>query len=126
MKFTRQICREVRADIEAALKVVAAKHGVELAVSAGSFSPTDYRVRVELSAALTEGGSAAQEAFTRYAPRFGAKAADFGRIVTVLGVRYELVGIMPKSHKYPFLGKRVSDGAMRKLPAESVRFVLGS
>ena len=64
--------------------------------------------------------------FTRYAASFGLKAADFGQIVTIDGKRFKIVGLKPKSRKYPVLGQVVGGDKVFKLALNSVRTQLES
>ena len=118
----RALCRTIRTDAEEALAAVAAKHGLSLKFGAGRFDSTTYTLKVDF-VAPTEDGIPSD--FARHAPLFGLTADDYGKMVTMRGETYTIVGIKPRSHKYPILMKRTKDGKTYKWMAASVVAALG-
>jgi hypothetical protein len=123
--FDRAAVRTLRDDINEALAAVAKKHGISL--STGNVSFNARNANIKLVAAIIDESGVAQTpektAFRAYAPHYGLSPDDFGKTFRAAGKTYEIVGLKPKSHQYPILGKR-ADGKIFKFPAETVKFGL--
>lgn len=69
---------------------------------------------VEAKAAST------QHSWAYYAPQFGLKVEDFGKIFHFRGRKYQVNGINPRAGAYPIEAKRLPDGKGFKFPARAV------
>lgn len=106
-EITKALLKEVRSDIDEALKAVGQKHGLQMKCGNASFIPGgNGTMKVEMSS-ITEGGqvvSKIEEDFKFYASRYGLKPSDLGRTFRNWdGTVYTIVGCKPKAHKYPIL-----------------------
>ena len=118
--FNRQNIRQINSELEAALKQVAEKYGLEVKLGNTRFTGDNFTTKVQV-ATVGEGGITMSK-----------EATDFNRYKTILGFNMELgqefqrsgktftiVGLKPRSKKYPILAK-CSDGKTYKLPVDLV------
>jgi len=118
--FNRQNIRQINSELEAALKQVAEKYGLEVKLGNTRFTGDNFTTKVQV-ATVAEGGITMSK-----------EATDFNRYKTILGINMELgqefqrsgktftiVGLKPRSTKYPILAK-CSDGKTYKLPVDLV------
>lgn len=118
--FNRQNIRQINSELEAALKQVAEKYGLEVKLGNTRFTGDNFSTKVQV-ATVAEGGITMSK-----------EATDFNRYKTILGINMELgqefqrsgktftiVGLKPRSKKYPILAK-CSDGKTYKLPVDLV------
>lgn len=117
----RAAVRRINNDIELALKAVADRYGVQIKVGNSRFSNTNCTTKIDIST-VNEGGTV----MTKEATDFNRFAASFG-ITKKLGDtfdfrydRYEIVGLKPRSSKYPVLAKSLSSGKTFKFPANVI------
>lgn len=97
--------REIGADVEQALKAVAAKHGMKLSFKGGTFDPSGmYRPRVEFSTS-----DRAEAEFKKYANMFGLQPEWFGKTFTNASYAYTVSGLKTGAGRRPVIAKR-SDG----------------
>lgn len=107
----------LREELATALGAVEASLGVTITLGTFRYGPDEVRIQASVT---QEGLDAHAVAFKRHAADFDLKGADLGAEVTLNGRKCRLVGIKPKSRKYPILVERVSDGKRFKFPASSV------
>jgi hypothetical protein len=118
--FNRQNIRQINSELEAALKQVAEKYGLEVKLGNTRFTGDNFTTKVQV-ATVGEGGITMSK-----------EATDFNRYKTILGINMELgqefersgktytiVGLKPRSKKYPILAK-CSDSKTYKLPVDLV------
>lgn len=70
----------------------------------------------------------AVEQFASWAPRYGLEASDLGRVITLLGTPWRVVGLMPPalSRRFPVLLSCVeADGHVEAFALHVVRAALG-
>ena len=122
--------KELRAEIDAALKAVQTKHGVRLSLGSISYDGVKATTRLTMiavgdSASASDPRAAmlvkAQADFNRYADQFGLKPAQFGVTFKYGRETYKLAGVKPGSPKYCILATNVANGKTFKLPESSVR-----
>ena len=120
--FDRTNLRVLSAEISAALEPVAKKYGLSLAKGNGTFSPTNYRLKVEFNV-VQDGATAAMRPevldFQRSAGFYGLDPSDLGKMVNVYGKMYKIIGLMPNRRRYPILVETVK-GRQVCIPAEQV------
>lgn len=118
--FNRQNIRQINSELEAALKQVAEKYGLEVKLGNTRFTGDNFSTKVQVATVGESGITMSKE------------ATDFNRYKTILGINMELgqefqrsgktftiVGLKPRSKKYPILAK-CSDGKTYKLPVDLV------
>ena len=129
-EFDKPVMRAIRADIDAALALVAGKYGIKLALAGNvSFSPTGFRGRLEgfVTEVRTLDGATvcAEEAeFRQLAPMFGLEPGDYGKPFRSAGSVYVIAGIKPHRPKYPIVATG-PQGGRYKFPEDAVRRGLG-
>jgi len=114
MAFTRPTMRQLREEIDNALKPLAEKHGISFNLGSISFSSDSFSVSLK-GKTLDESGTPVVDAatFTRYCGMYGLKPEDLGRKFMSRGHVYEITGVAPNRPKYPINAKR-SDGKQFK------------
>ena len=118
--FDRQNIRQINSEIESAIKSIAEKYGLEVKLGSTRFTNSNFTTKLQV-ATVGEGGITMSK-----------EATDFNRYKTILGINMELgqefqrsgktftiVGLKPRSKKYPILAK-CSDGKTYKLPVDLV------
>lgn len=127
--ITRDFLRALRADLDAAIKSVGEKHGVSLSMGNASF--TDVTAKFSLNVAVVsegqEGASPeeikAAEDWKRYAAIEGLGdwvGKTFERR-TSPGVKWTILGYMPRRTSYPILVKRGDSGKKLLLTIDEVK-----
>ena len=124
MKITsldRAAVKSLRDEMSAALKAVAARHGIEITVGNASFSHTNAKFSVALAVKDKRGKvlSAEAEAFKRHAERFGLVPEDLNKSFKYADRKYTITGCLPRSRRYPILARR-DDGTTVKFNAKMV------
>lgn len=83
-------------------------------------------IKIEFGAIDADGASITQRAeFARLAALFNLQPDDYGRMITLRGDSYLIVGINPRSHKYPIELKRVRDGVPYRYSRDAVIAAIG-
>ena len=132
-QFNSKNIDRIREDVEQKLAEVSEKYGIVLTIGGMRYSASEITTRMTVKTITTgiKEGESMKEAsdraeFTRYAASFGLKAEYFGQVVTIDGKRFRIVGLKPKSRKYPVLGQVVGEDKVFKLALDSVRTQLES
>ena len=121
-QFDSATLKMLRNDLDSALKVVADKYGIGVKAGNATYSPENATFKVEL-AVKNEGGMAVTKEATEYkrmANFMGLKAEWLNQEFLFRGEKYLVVGLKPKSYKFPVLAKRY-DGKVFKIPVNAVR-----
>lgn len=123
--FDRQNLSAIRKDLEEILGQFAKQHGLSVSVGNIRFSPTEFGTRLQVR--VNNGGGL--EEVSRYAPisslGLGFKDEDMGKVVTIRGKKYEVVGCKPRAWKMPMIVKDVRSGKLFKMQASDVAKALG-
>ena len=116
-EIDRQAIKMLRGEIKAALSEVEQKYGLTFDLGGATFTPREFNVKLSCTLNDANGEAVSIEAldFQRYAKSFGI-TKQLGDKVLTMGNTYEIVGLKPRSHKYPLLVKD-SNGKLYKLPA---------
>jgi hypothetical protein len=108
---------------EERLEELAQELGLNVRYAGGSFSASNAVIKFEF-AVVGENGQAATreaEAFKQLAFTLGLQPDDLGRrFSNITGEVFEIVGLKPKSPRFPLLGKRVRDGKVFKFVPKAV------
>jgi hypothetical protein len=126
--FDKPTIRLLRSDLDAALKAVGEKFGINLQTGNARFTSDNVTFKVEASLTLQDGTAVPKEAseFVRYAKLLGLAAEDLGRTFGFNGSTYKIVGAKTTSRKYPILAKNLSNGKTFKFVAADVARWLGN
>jgi len=96
------------------------EHDVKVIVGTGSFGSSSLTVKLEL-AELSESGEALSRManeFKSLAVSYGLRPDDLGKEFIKNGNKYKIVGLKPRSHKYPVLAE--CNGKQFKFTAATV------
>jgi len=118
--FNRQNIRQINSELEAALKQVAEKYGLEVKLGSTRFTGDNFTTKVQVATVAEGGITMSKEAtdFNRYKTILGINM-DLGQEFQRSGKTFTIVGLKPRSKKYPILAK-CSDGKTYKLPVDLV------
>lgn len=118
--FNRKNIRQINNELEAALKQVAEKYGLEVKLGNTRFTGDNFSTKVQVATVGQDGIAMSKEAtdFNRYKTILGINM-DLGQEFERSGKTYTIVGLKPRSKKYPILAK-CSDGKTYKLPVDLV------
>ena len=134
---TREDARALRSVLVSLLKECSTSfETLGISLSVGSITYRDGTASVRLEAAVLDStGEAVTREMQDFAfhlnglvedsPYPGIHADDLGATFSAGGADYTLVGLKPKSRKYPFLGKRASDGKVFKFTTAALVRGLG-
>lgn len=122
----REACRYLRDAIDENLAEIAAELGVSVKAGSASFTGKNVTFKVEFAILDASGQAQTKEsdAFKLYATSYGLKADDLGREFVDRNVRYKIIGLMPRSTRFPILCQRVGTDKQIKFPVETVRLRL--
>ena len=116
----RELARQLGEEVEAALQSVAAKHGMTVTCTGGTFETTGlFKPRVEFRT-----GDVDRQQFLRYAAMFGLTPEHFGRTFVMDGLTYQITGLKPSAPKRPVLARRADNGKIYVFPLDMVRALL--
>ena len=128
VEFDKQACRTLGNAVENALQKVAQEFGVSIKRKGGSYSSTNYVIKLEASIIGSGGVILSREAeeFKRYCGLYNLEADDLGKTFTSEdGTSYKISGLSTRSGKYPILAENLSNGKTFKLPERMVQRGLG-
>lgn len=118
----------IRTAINAKLAEVSQELGIAINMGGMSFSSQQATTRLTFKAVseeMKEGESieeaSARSEFATYARSFGLKPEDFGKEVKVDGRKFRIVGIKPRSRKFPVLGEDLINNSVYKLSAIAIK-----
>ena len=115
--MNRDTARAIERQALALLAPMEGDGQLKIAVKGGSVGATFVNLKIEF-AEVGEGGVAeSREALAKF---YGLSDDDLGRQFVFRGERLTIVGLKPKSPKFPILGRNGS-GKVYKFPAESVK-----
>ncbi len=116
--------KQIRADVEAALKTIYAKHGVDVTVGRITYCADNFRCKIEGN---VRGASAATPAnpktaaLSKYAFLLGNTFDETKSYnIPSLG-RIKVTGYNTRARQYPFVVKQVSTGKQYKVSTMSVK-----
>ena len=125
-KFDRTNLKTLRADIDAALATVMAKHGLTANIGNIRFGDTDFRCKLNVEVAgntgqgpVADADAAAERKFKANAWKFGLTGDEFGKTFKSRGVAFTIIEINPRAKRggYPVIAKNAR-GTQYKFGAE--------
>jgi len=109
----------IREDVDKMLEEIGKKHNINLKVVSGTYSDIDYNFKVTGGENVVKVGgeemSGAEANFKKNATWYGMEPEWFGRMFTMQGNKYEIVGLAPRNTKYNILAKSFKDGKTYKV-----------
>jgi len=120
-QIDRSSLRLAMSELEKVMKPVCDKLGLSLKMGGGSFTPQNAVCKFTIAVQDGSGNAVTREAedFKRYAKSYGLSPDDLHRTFIYAGRQYKILGLAPRSAKYPILAER--DGKTVKMPLESVK-----
>jgi len=115
--------RLLRSEIEAALRPLAEKHGIDFGTGRCKYTGANATIEVKISVRDAEGNIRTREAedYKRLAASCGLKAEWLGAEFTSQGRTLRITGLNPKAVKYPVLARDIADGQGYKFRAEVIK-----
>lgn len=125
MRMNRNLLKQLKPEIQDALKELSKKHNVDIRCGSASFGSNHATFKLEISL-IGEGGEVMTkeaEDFKLYCYRWGLKESDLGRTFNHFGNTFKITGAKPRSSKYPILAEKITGGTggTYKFPA-SINF----
>ena len=123
-KFGRANVRAILEECRKALEPIAERHGLTLDRNGKTYQLDALPVMFQLL--VKEIGADGQEmttdgkAFVRHAAQFDLKPEDLGTEFTDTRGTFRIIGLLPKSWKFPILVEDVQTGKKLKFPSERV------
>lgn len=120
MKITQEFIRDLRDELNAAVAKVGEKHNLAIRFENAKYddSSIDFNVKTVV---LGEGETNMEEAlFRQYAPLFGFREKDYGKVFFYGENKFKLIGFNPKARKYPVLARDISNDTCYKLPLDAL------
>ena len=106
-------------EVAKAMAEIAEKHGLKIKKGSGTFDPSAGMFTPKFSFICeTEDGIPSD--FVQYAPMFGLKAEDFGKVFESNGSKFSICGIKPRATKYPILAKKVGTNNIYKFDSDKI------
>lgn len=126
-QIDRPAMQILRAPIEAALRAVGEAYGIDLTLGKGKYAHTNGSFTLEIGLPQGDGNvmNADSAAYTANAAYFNLKPEWLFQTVTIGPTTYKIVGLKPRSAKYPVLAENLRDGKHYKLPAAAVQRAFG-
>ncbi len=120
--MNRNTARAIERQVLALLAPMESDGQLKITAKGGTIGETFVNLRIEFAEVAANGIAESREAadFKALAKFHGLSADDFGKQFVSRGERFTIVGLKPKSHKFPILGQNRS-GTIYKFPAESVK-----
>jgi len=120
--MNRDTARAIERQALALLAPMERECQLKIAAKGGSIGTTFVTFRIEFAEVGEAGVVESREAadFKALAKFYGLGTDDLGKPFVIRGERYEIVGLKPKSHKFPILGRN-RNGKVYKFPVESVK-----
>lgn len=113
-------CRTISAAMKDALAFVEETYGVTIEFRGGSYDSVAKTYRPKIIVSVGDAETAARNEFAAEARYFrpydSIKAEDYGREFTYGRKTYALVGLKPRSPRFPLVARDVADGRLYKLP----------
>jgi len=121
-RIDRQVCKDLRAAIAEALASVEAEFGVAISLGNATFTRERVTFKVEAATVDENGDANTKEAadFKLHALEYGLQPHDLGRSFDSLGTTFTIVGLKPRSKKYPILARSAKDGKVYKFSRWSI------
>lgn len=124
--LSRDEVRDVADKLDAELAEVGKRLGLKLTLGRCKYGET-MEFKLEVAKVQADGTAPSREAetFKRGAALYGLQPSDLGRHFRGNGGQeFVIVGLNPRAHKMPIIGKRVYDGKRFKFSAASVKMGL--
>lgn len=121
-KFDKPTLTLLRPKIQEALDQIAKEYDISLSLAGITFDNNTATLKVKAAVKNMNGEFVSEYAqpFKELASLYGLKADDLGKKVIIRNVEYTIVGLAPRSKKYPLLCKQKSNGKTYKFTTVDV------
>lgn len=120
--FTRATHRQIAAEVEAALRTIAERHGLTVKPTRKGFYPNEMPVPFSLHVGeQSQAESPDARALKVYADQHGLGEDAYGKTFMSKGKRMKIVGYRPKSPKFPVLCQDIATKRIYKFTIASVK-----
>jgi len=116
-EFDGNVAREFQAQLMEAARRLGEKWGICPEEMTGKYREDALNLTIRFGLGKGDGRDAAERAFCEYAGLFGLEGSDYGRVFVSCGKEYRLLGLKPRSPKYPVIGEGAG-GKRFKFPRE--------
>ena len=120
--FSRPVVTELRGAIKAALKTVSEEYGISLDFNNISYCEDKFTTKLEARI----GGNSNEHAkadWDKHCIMFDLSPDAFGKQFEYAGSTYTIIGIKPRSSKYPVLATRVNSNKKYKFASTMVKYL---
>ena len=126
-QFTASMIRELRTELNEAVRSIAEKHGLTIQFGNAKYDNLTATYQVNANFAATEGFDPAKEIWDTHCQFAGLEKDDFGKTFSFLGEveLYKITGYNPKARTNNILIQRVHDKKEFVCSAQQVRMGLG-
>ncbi len=123
MQIDRALLHNLRAEIDNALADLAESYGLVIKAGGASFTSTNATFKIEIATKSQDGEVQTKErtAWLSLASLYGADPDKLGKVVSYFGNEYKILGLLPKSRRFPVLAEKLGTGKNFKLPIECVK-----
>ena len=128
-QITKSNIAQIRADVEAALKAIYAKHGVDVTVGRIMYNADSFRCKIEgnvRGAAATAPVTPKAAALPRAAWMLGDKFDETKTYQSPSLGRVKVTGYNAKAHKYPFIIKQIATGKQYKITSMQAKNIVNN
>ena len=118
----RDLLKNLRNEINAALVDVATKHGITVNCGNATYNTNQATFKLDIRAVAEDGKvyDPKASAFIKFATAYGMEPEDLNTTFTTNGDTFEVVGLDTKRSKYPIIVKNVKTNKMYCYTAETV------
>lgn len=109
MAITKNTCRDLRTDLDAALEAIRAKYGLTIEVGNMTYTSSDVSVKISAFLPSSEAQTKEAKAFLDKCFMYGLEKDDLGKeFISDSGERHKIVGLAPSRKRYPILTRNLT------------------
>ena len=113
--FNRQNLKQLRQEIDQAVQALGKKHGIEFTTDGATYADKYATFKLKVN---TLGNSEEAIQFDRFKLLHGLHHLSPGDTIQHRNTRYKILGMKPRSKKYPFLVENLGNGKTYKVPTD--------
>jgi len=121
--FTRPLVKDLREAIITVLNTVESQYGITFTFNNIRFSDNSFSTKLEARVG-TNSNEHAKAEWKQNSWAFGLSEHDFGKTFIHNDAGYTIVGIKPRSPKFPVIAMNHMDGKKYKMPVDLIKNAL--